>query len=217
MPPPTAEEREKRRVQRRLQRSAHLQPPVILRGFLSDADMREIFSFGREMQVEDGEGLARYGDEHVALFLHHGGFCHDDCWRTFATRSPALLEKMLTSVRAAAGDAGMCTTSMPLNIRCIELHQYTAGGGLEDPGHYDQGSTLTFSVQLTPPGPVEAGGRFSTVDAAGVRTAYELQAGDAVLFCSEMVHNVSTLTSGERNSLVVELWTGPTNRRDRFA
>ena len=138
-----AERRTQRRVERRLRQSAHLPAPVIVRGFLSDAEVRQIFAFSREMHVEDGAGLARYGDAHVALFLHHGGAMADNVWRDFATACPALLGKMLATARQHAGDAGMCPLAKPLNVRCIEMHLYTCGGGLTDPGHYDQGSTIS--------------------------------------------------------------------------
>ena len=70
----------------------------------------------------------------------------------------------------------MCTeaTSSTLSVRCIELHLYTAGGGLTDPGHNDLGSVLTLSVMLSDPGPSERGGRFTTTDALGNTTAHEL-------------------------------------------
>ena len=194
-----------------------LPPPIVVRGFLSEADIDDIFSFGREMQVVDGMGLVRYGSTHVALWLHHGGVCDDGIWRSFEASHAVLLEKMLSRVRRCAHDAGLCLPSIHLNVRCIELHLYKAGGGLTDTGHYDQGSVLTLSVQLSPPGPNKNGGRFSTTDAYGVETVHELARGDAIIFCSEQVHNVSTLASGtERNSLVIELWEGRTNRRDRF-
>ena len=195
---------------------AELPAPVVVRGFLSDAEIRTIFAFGREMQIEDGGGLVRYGDSHFALFLHHGGFMFDDCWRSFATAQPELLAKVLSQARHHAAEAGICALSTELRVRCIELHSYTRGGGLEDKNHHDRGSSITVSVQLTPP-PADGGGRFSTTTRAGHTTAHELSAGDAIVLHSEMVHNVSTLTSGERNSLVIELWTGRTNRRDRFS
>ena len=103
-------------------------------------------------------------------------------------------------------------------VRCIELHLYTTGGGLTDPGHYDQGSVLTLSVQLSPQAPGENGGRFLTTDGAGVATVHELAPGDAIVLCSSMLHNVSTLANGHvRNSLIIELWEGRTNRTDRFS
>lgn len=94
----------------------------------------------------------------------------------------------------------------------------TAGGGLEDSGHCDVGSSLTLSVQLSKPsGGPEGGGRFTTTDASGVVTTHELERGDAVLFCSEYVHNVTTLAkdAAERNSLVIELWKSRANQKDR--
>ena len=103
-----------------------------------------------------------------------------------------------------------------LHIRCVEYHEYTApGDGLSDPGHIDVGSIVTLAVQLSTPGPADAGGRFTTTTAGGVVTTHELARGDAILFCSESVHNVTGLARGERQSLVVELWTDPANRVDR--
>ena len=178
-----------------------------MRNLLSDADIAEIFAFGHahQKQLLVGTGLARYGDAHVALFLHVGE-------NSFEIEKPALLERILRSARAHAASAGLCPATTTLNVRCIELHLYHAGGGLLDPGHYDGGSTLTVSVQLSAPGPSDAGGRFSTTDSDGVKTVHELAAGDAIVLCSEMVHNVSTLGEGAtRNSLVIELWTGEKN------
>ena len=170
------------------------------------------------MKVDDGGALVRYGDAHVALFLHHGGeSLTDGVWRSFAIAHPVLLDRMISSVRQQADEAGICDLSTELNVRCIELHLYAAGGGLTARGHNDQGSTITLSVMLSEPEPVEHGGRFSTTDVDGVVTVHELAKGDAIILCSEQVHNVSTLTHGERNSLVIELWSGATNRRDRFS
>ena len=71
-------------------------------------------------------------------------------------------------------------------------------------------------VLLTDPATID-GGQFITYDAgSGLRqTVHELGQGDAVLFRSEDVHNVSPVLRGIRRSLVVERWTGPqtvTNR-----
>ncbi len=52
--------------------------------------------------------------------------------------------------------------------------------------------------------------------ADGRLTEHALARGDAVVFCSEMVHNVQTLRAGVRESLVIELWTGPPTRVDRY-
>ena len=49
-----------------------------------------------------------------------------------------------------------------------------------------------------------------------VSTDSRLQ-GDAVLFHSESLHNVLTVTTGIRQSLVLELWTEHKNSADRAA
>ena len=43
-----------------------------------------------------------------------------------------------------------------------------------------------------------------------------LARGDAIIFHSEKCHNVATVKRGTRNSLVLELWRGPTNQMTRF-
>ena len=54
-----------------------------------------------------------------------------------------------------------------------------------------------------------------TADGQAVR--HPMRRGDALLFCSEKVHNVALITRGQRNSLVVELWQGETNTKDRYS
>ena len=41
--------------------------------------------------------------------------------------------------------------------------------------------------------------------------------GDAIIFHSEKMHNVAPIESGVRHALVIELWLGPTNTRDRHS
>lgn len=206
-------------------KDAHKPPPVILKKLLTDEEMGDVASFARQMDpTKDGatdvaevSGWTRYGDAHEALFLHHGGMMHDDVWRTFQVAHPALFASLRRRVRDAADAAGLCAADAfdELNVRCIEFHTYTAGGALLDKTHCDMGSKLTLSVLLTEPGD---GGVFSTSDARGVKTLHDdIEMGDAILLDSEMVHNVSTLRSGERRSLVIEWWRRPVNRRDRFS
>ena len=100
-----------------------------------------------------------------------------------------------------------------LSLRCIEFHTYQAGGGLLDVNHRDTGSIVSMSILLADAAQM-VGGRFVTWGADGPQT-HELAQGDAIVFDSEMVHNVSTLTEGIRHSLVLELWRGPPNQHDR--
>ena len=78
--------------------------------------------------------------------------------------------------------------------------------------HRDLGSSLSLSVLLSDE---YTGGAFTTTSEDGVTTQHTPSVGDGVLFASETVHNVSTIESGERRALVVELWTGPATTHDR--
>jgi predicted 2-oxoglutarate/Fe(II)-dependent dioxygenase YbiX len=50
-----------------------------------------------------------------------------------------------------------------------------------------------------------SGGEFVTY-CDGAPVAHKMAQGDAILFHSEKLHNISTVTGGLRQSLVVELW-----------
>lgn len=89
-------------------------------------------------------------------------------------------------------------------VRTVELHHYGPGGGLTTPGHRDCGSELTMSVLLSD-SELVLGGDFVTYD-KGVPIAHQMNRGDAILFNSMSLHNIATITSGIRKSLVVELW-----------
>ena len=203
------------RLEARISASAHLATPQILRGLLSEVEMGIVFAWVEQGSFDlwaDGAVTPRdgagdwfyYGSTHSAKFMHRADCMHDGVCRSFPEAHPAIFNKMLAEVRRAAGAHGQCSVDEELNVRCLEFHNYLPGGGLEDIGHIDAGSTLTLSVQLSTPGAAECGGRFSTTNREGA-THYELARGDAILFCSEQVHNVSTLTSGRRQSMVMEV------------
>lgn len=104
-----------------------------------------------------------------------------------------------------------------LNVRCVELHHYSVGAGLMDPDHKDSGSSLTLSVLLTDPSMLR-GGEFLTWQghpSTGVAVAHALGLGDGILFRSEDYHNVRPVTAGTRETLIIELWVGQSNRVDR--
>lgn len=73
-----------------------------------------------------------------------------------------------------------------------------------------------MSVLLTDPSELD-GGAFMTWQGGAAVYHDDLLAGDAVVFDSERVHNVSPVMEGIRNSLVIELWSGPDNRADRHS
>ena len=72
-----------------------------------------------------------------------------------------------------------------------------------------------MSVLLSEPS--EVGGGVFTTYSDDIPVPHKLGRGDGVLFHSERVHHVTTVTSGVRYSLVVELWDAMhgDNRRDR--
>lgn len=146
-----------------------------------------------------------WSDEHVVLYMHMND------WFVTALPTPWSIIRggmefqpwMEGGIPVLAGDWIGSSESM-VDVRCIELHHYSTGGGLVEPGHRDCGSALTMSVLLSDPEDV-SGGDFVTYD-DGVPVAHKMNQGDAILFKSEKLHNISTVTAGVRQSLVVELW-----------
>lgn len=150
-------------------------------------------------------------DDHIVLYMHN-----NDHWfvRTLPDQWGIIrggMEArpwMNSSFPVLDSDfVGVNTPSM-MQVRTVELHHYSEGGGLVTPGHRDCGSELTISVLLSDTDDVD-GGDFVTY-CEGVPIAHKMSQGDAILFNSQKLHNVSTVTSGLRKSLVVELW--PTKR-----
>ena len=150
--------------------------------------------------------------QHESLYLHADGY--------FARALPEVQRKVVAAIRGF-DPREKSHTSTPLGVRCIEWHVYRLGGGLTDPQHCDMGSTLTLSCLLSEPGSVE-GGVFCTWDEESRAFAQhdDLKQGDAVVFHSELVHNVTAVTggtSGVRHSLVIEVWEGQDNTCDRHS
>jgi predicted 2-oxoglutarate/Fe(II)-dependent dioxygenase YbiX len=71
-----------------------------------------------------------------------------------------------------------------------------------------------MSVLLSDPAGF-AGGEFVTW-CDNLPVAHALCKGDAVLLHSCRAHNVGQVTLGVRRSLVIEIWSGDTNVKDRF-
>ena len=197
-------------------------PPHVIRQLLRPDDIARLFDYVRQLHfgaviavADEDEGWLRYSESHEVRYLHHGGEMHDGEWRTLQEACPALFADLLQRVRRAAHFVHLADVTEVLRVRCIEFHTYTEGGELTDETHTDAGSRLTLSVLLTDPADLD-GGCFTTTDHRGRVTKHDLARGDAVLLDSEMVHNVTRVESGERRSLVLELWTGRENRKDRF-
>ena len=177
--------------------AAELIPTAYLRGILSDAEISEV------LRLADGcppDAVVSYGDAHEVRYLHRS-----------APRSSHLIERLIAAMRASEICGG---SGGALRVRCIELHTYAVGGGLMERGHRDKGSAISLSALLTAPG---GGGAFTTWDADGGAVEHALRPGDAVVFASEKTHNVSLVTSGTRQTVVIELWDGDVNFRDRYS
>ena len=146
-------------------------------------------------------------DEHVVLYMHNNNHWFvrtlPDAWGVLrgGMESRPWMNGAIPVLDA--GFLGIDTESM-LKVRTVELHHYAAGGGLVDAGHRDCGSELTLSVLLSDPADV-SGGDFVTYR-EGKAYAHKMEQGDAILFNSQKLHNISTVNSGLRKSLVVELW-----------
>ncbi|KAL1511145.1 hypothetical protein AB1Y20_005963 [Prymnesium parvum] len=191
---------------------------VALPSFLSAADIEELamaVSLGGKARNAGWASLSStlqgvphdvaFSDVHVALYLHRDGY--------FQTSHRELFCKCIAAMREQA--SSLCDPKAPLHVRCIEFHTYAEGGGLIEPDHRDNGSVLTMSALVSNPRDT-SGGHFVTFS-FGQPVVHELSRGDALLFSSERLHNVSTVAGGQRCALVIELWVQPTNSRDRFS
>uniref|UniRef100_A0A7S3WA22 Fe2OG dioxygenase domain-containing protein n=1 Tax=Emiliania huxleyi TaxID=2903 RepID=A0A7S3WA22_EMIHU len=195
-------------------------PALVIPQLLSPEEVKQCFSAGSEVgsSIEPFATSSwlcaalratphdiGYSGEHVALYLHKGGYLQ--------TKQPALCDKLLHSMRRQPGNWG--DPALALQVRCIELHTYAVGGGLLEPGHRDNGSKLSMSVLLSDAATTGLEGGQIVTWSGGEPVVHELRRGDALLFHSGKAHNVATVTSGMRQSLVIELWVGPTNTKDR--
>jgi hypothetical protein len=136
------------------------------------------------------------------------------------THAPHVLEKMLRFGRRAWADANwsgdadtpgplyVITDGMPsLSIRVAEHWEYTVGGGLVDPLHYDVDSVLTLVALLSDENDF-TGGTFRTLEADNSQLEHPMTQGSVICFISHKYHNIVPVTKGIRRSFVMELWQG---------
>jgi hypothetical protein len=95
----------------------------------------------------------------------------------------------------------------PLSIRVAEHWEYSVGGGLVDPHHYDVDSVLTIVALLSDETTFE-GGTFRTLESDDSQLEHPMAQGDVICFVSHKYHNVVPITNGVRCSFVMELWQG---------
>ena len=196
--------------------------PVYRRGLLSDAEALDLVQAAHKLEAELGNHRlvnqgrkVWYSMSHETLYLHHAGWLSD--------QFPRLLDRLVQTMKRCAEiwqqsvrteqQRTRVESASCLNVRCIELHTYFVAGALTTPAHRDSGSTISMSVLLSDVSTCD-GGKFVTWS-ANQPIIHELQRGDAILFPSERIHNVSPVLAGQRQSLVLELWTGPPLDRGR--
>jgi len=145
-----------------------------------------------------------FSPSHVALNLHRGDH--------FFSQAPALHSKLVAGMLSSSCEDHAVSD---LSVRCMELHTYVIGEGLTTVGHKDHGSVLSMSILLSNAGDF-GGGQLMTWGAGSAPVMHAMERGDALVFPSLKTHNVSPITSGERQTLVIELWRGAANRSDRY-
>jgi hypothetical protein len=163
---------------------------------------------------------------------HHnkqGVFLHNPPQCSICSEAPNVLGKMLQFASEAWEEAGWTgTIDKPgplynhaqkgglasLNIRCVEMWEYSPGGGLVDDYHNDTDSTITL-VCLMSEASEFAGGSFRTFESDGTHQVHTMQKGDAICFLSHKFHNIVPLARGTRKSLVIELWQGGVGHHGR--
>jgi hypothetical protein len=101
-----------------------------------------------------------------------------------------------------------------LSIRVVEHWEYSIGGGLTDPLHYDVDSVITIVALLSEADDFD-GGIFRTNEPNDVMLEHNMNKGDVICFISHKFHNIVPLTRGKRRSLVLELWQGGVGHEGR--
>ena len=124
----------------------------------------------------------------------------------FRTRLPGIYERCRSSAQRFHVSRGGSETE-PFNLRVAEYHTDHPGGGIFDPSHVDAGSLVTVDVMLTN---TFEGGCFCTSERDGpVHRHPEFKGiGDTVFFPSTQRHHVERVTTGPRQVLVLEFWSG---------
>jgi hypothetical protein len=126
--------------------------------------------------------------------------------------TPGPLYAISTSTTSSTGShtengEGLLNLPPPLSIRVAEHWEYSVGGGLVDPLHYDVDSVLTIVALLSDENTFQ-GGTFRTLEQNDSQLEHPMAQGDVICFISHKYHNVVPVTKGIRCSFVMELWQG---------
>lgn len=198
---------------------------MISRGLLVDADFEAIDTILRgiaavESPLENNAQNATHKHK-ICTFLnnppHH----------RIVNQAPEIINKMLKfGIKAwedgnwsgdsdSPGPLHAISGGLPsLSIRVVEHWEYSVGGGLTDPLHYDVDSVLTLVALLSDADDFE-GGTFRTNESDDTHLEHRMNKGDVICFISHKFHNIVPVTKGIRRSLVMELWQGGVGHEGR--
>lgn len=185
-------------------------------GLLTSADLALIADVRAAVLASEDEGTNnpqnKEHDRKVCTFLNR-----DPC-NLVRKMAPRVLAKLLRFADRAwvealwSGDAArpgplhrVAGGVRSLSIRVVEHWEYSVGGALVDPWHYDDNSVVTI-VGLLCDG--FEGGVFRTHEPDGEHLEHPMAVGDVICFVSHKYHNVTPVTAGARRSIVMELWEG---------
>jgi hypothetical protein len=121
-------------------------------------------------------------------FLHTRGF-----WRDRLPQFRDKLRRAMETIDEAHWTVLRGRDAADIHFRTVEVHEYSPGGCLSQPKHYDGGSLITMDIMLALPGVDFEGGAFVAplVDEAGELEGGvarpEFNQGDAVFFLSHKV------------------------------
>lgn len=199
---------------------------VVVRGLLSATDLDAIARFAESIAPKDddsdGDGIGIAGmlwdtEEDCFEDAYHGLRQHRvvHLHREGLDASPlvGVRAKLLRAIYKADDECWGWLRGRVVNVRSFEHHSYEPGGSVSDPEHRDAGSILTISVLLGRSDGCEGGHFRASVNDEWC--PFEVSPGDAVVFPSEKRHNVTPITAGTRESMVMELWEGGVTRHNR--
>ncbi len=129
---------------------------------------------------------------------------------------PGLFSKLL-AVMMEADRMQWQSWKPSFNMRVVEYHHYIVGGGLTHKFHFDEGSALTMIVMLSRPEIDFTAGTFKTWEADETWMIHDLMQGDCLVIPSHKFHTVDKVTSGTRNVVVIEVWSGEEGKSDQRA
>jgi hypothetical protein len=185
---------------------------------LSPSELESIESVRRSVMMDNNEYSLVNNPQNVTHKFKAATFLNNPPLYAMCKQAPGILGKLIRfAMRAwdegdwsgtsdSPGPLRAVTGGVPsLSIRVIEHWEYSVGGSLIDPYHYDIDSIVTIVVLLSDD---FEGGVFRTYESDGSHLEHPMQEGDSICFVSHKYHNITPITRGIRKSLVIELWQG---------